>query len=650
MERWKKRAVELLGALVTEDKTPSVIPYYPQKTEILSAEPRSIQRAIPEAVGISSLRIASMLSELESERRANIHSITVVKGGRIISEASAPGYSAELPHLSHSMSKTLTGMAIGILVSEGRLSLGERVVDIFPEIPYKDERFSEISVEHLLTMTAGVDFAEAGVVTESEWTAAFFSSSMSFVPGERFAYNSMNSYILSRIVSRRAGMGLGDFLRTRIFAPLGIRSSFIEKSPEGEEKGGFGVYLSAESWARLGMMMAEGGSYRGRRVLPESWVRASVTTRAISPESAGDFNYGYHLWVHREREEFLFNGMLGQNVWICPANDIVVVISAGNNELFQQSPALYIVRKYLAGDLRDTQRRRDSLILRAGEKRFFESRRFARPLPDRRGLLYLLGFKEARPYSTAWDPLLGRYRMRENNCSLLPIFVRCLQNNLRAGIEYIELCREGERLFMIISEGGAVQRIEIGLYSHKETHLEYNREKYIARIMGEATYDVEGKPMFKIEMIFPELPNARMIELYAAGEDAFMMKLSESPNNRIAEPFIESLPVTNPRFAFAKQLLDRRFGGDFLKSKLARLFFPTLLIVREGAEREEELISYDAELFREETRSASVLVSMLLKFMKSDSDDEITDASPEEERRGFFSELFERIRRLSDKK
>ena len=193
MEKWKKRAVNLLSALAFgSDGTPSVIPYYPQKTKISSHEHKYFVRSVPERHGISSRRIYSMLCSLETEPRANVQGLMVLCGGEVISECTRDGYDLNTWRLSHSMSKTVTGMAIGMLVDEGKLRLTERLVDIFPEIPYKDKNFPLITVEHLLAMTSGVTFGEAGSVTEAEWTRAFFNSPLKFVPGSEFAYNSMD--------------------------------------------------------------------------------------------------------------------------------------------------------------------------------------------------------------------------------------------------------------------------------------------------------------------------------------------------------------------------------------------------------------------------------------------------------------------------
>lgn len=651
MERWKKRAVELLGALsLSGESSPSVIPYYPQKTAVSEPEMRSLPRATPESVGLSSVRLMDMLAELESERRANIHNVMVIKRGAVICEASAPGYDARLWHLSHSMSKTLTGMAIGLLVDDGVLSVSERVVDIFPGQKYSDPRFSELTVEQLLAMRSGVTFAELGVVTEDKWTEAFFSSEMHSSPGEKFAYNSMNSYILGKIAVKKSGVSLTELVTKRILSPLGIKKFLWECGPEGIEKGGFGVYLSAESWAKLGIMMLSGGVYAGRRILSHKWVSASVTTSSVSPESSGDFNYGYHLWVHRECDEFLFNGMLGQNVWVCPSNDTVVVINAGNSELFQQSPALYIVRKYLAGDIDDEIRFRNVRLLRAAEKRFFESRRYARPLSAKKGIFYFLGIKNPHPYSPAWNALLGRYLMRKNNDSLLPIFVRCMQNNLAAGIKLIEFSREGERLYMSVTEGDAVYKLEIGLFGFSDSVLDFNGELYRVRASGEAAYGFDGKPVFKIELAYPELPNSRFIELSAVPGEGFLMKLYESPDNRIAESFIETLHVTNPRLAFAKQLLERRLGADYLKNKLGAIFSPSLLLVDERAELREDILAREESSAEAENKTVKNIFALISRFIREDPvPDEASDIGEESDKQGFFGGLIERIKRLAKK-
>ena len=239
MEKWKRRSIDLLTTLVFGGRENiSVVPYYPQKTRVSATEEKFFKRTIPEKKGVSSRRLYNMLCELEAEKRANIHSITVLCGGEVICECATPGYDDKTWHVAHSMSKTVCGMVIGRLCDAGYVGVDMRLVDIFPEIAYKDKKFPLITVEHLLTMTSGVEFAEVGVITEKSWTETFFSSAVKFIPGAKFSYNSMNTYLLARIAERVTGRKFGRLAEELIFVPLGIKNYLWEIGPEGTEKGG----------------------------------------------------------------------------------------------------------------------------------------------------------------------------------------------------------------------------------------------------------------------------------------------------------------------------------------------------------------------------------------------------------------------------
>ena len=180
MEKWKRRSIDLLTALIFGGREDlSVVPYYPQKLRVSENEESYFKRTIPEKKGISSRRLYNMLCELEGERRANIHSLKVLSGKEVVCECHTPGYGGDIWHISHSMSKTVCGMIIGRLWDEGKINLDMRLCDLLPEIPYKDKKFPLITVDHLLAMTSGVEFGEAGSVTESSWTYSYFSSPVS---------------------------------------------------------------------------------------------------------------------------------------------------------------------------------------------------------------------------------------------------------------------------------------------------------------------------------------------------------------------------------------------------------------------------------------------------------------------------------------
>ncbi len=613
--KWKKRALELLvGLAFTNKKNPSVIPFTPSKTEISGLETRHFHRTTPERRGISSKRIYNMLSELEKNPRANIHNILIIKDGEVISEASRPGYDINIRHLSHSMSKTLTGMAIGILISEGKLSLNTHLVDIFPEYHYSDKRFEAITVHHLLCMSTGVGFSELASVADSEWSKTFFASNLSFAPGSCFAYNSMNSYMLAKIVVRITGMSLTAFMTEHLFKPLGIQNYFCEVGPEGVEKGGWGVYLSAESWAKLGVMMLCGGVFEGRRILPKAWVEKSVTAHMHTPETTGDFNYGYQIWVNRTSDEFLFNGMLGQNVWVCPHNNIVVVVNSENNELFQKSAVIEIIQKHLTGTLKSDVYDTGALaLLREKEKHFFESRALLKTLPKKRGLLCRLGIRSRTPFDTRWNKIVGAYTFAQNNHGILPLFIRAMQNNYTGGIEEITFKRCGESLFMTSCEGGKKYRLEVGLYGFSDNVLNFNGEVYIIRARGSSGENEDGYSIFDIELVLPEMPNSRRIR-FSFGEDGrIIMRLSENPNDKIAEPFIEGIYTTNPKLAFVARMLEFKLGTRFINKKLEALFAPTLVGVSKTSRKYEDIVANENARAEEAKRSTEAISALILK-------------------------------------
>ncbi len=621
MEKWKKRSVELITSLLFGGKVDmNVMPLYPQKYKVSERERPFFKRSLPEKKGISSRRIYNMLCELESERRAGVHSLMVLCDGDVICECSADGYSVNEWHVSHSMSKTVLGMVIGKLVDDRKIDLEWKVSEIFPEIAYKDKRFPLITVEHLLSMTSGVDFAEAGAVTERDWTVAFFSSVVRFVPGTKFAYNSMNSYVLARIAERVTGRSFGSLADEYIFDPLGITNYLWERGPEGTEKGGWGLYMSAESWAKVGYMLHCDGVFMGKRILSEEWVHASSTVKAISPESMGNFNYAYQMWVGRDNREILFNGMLGQNVWICPKNNIIAVVTSGNNEFFQDSPALEIIRKYLGGTINDEVDQKSIRLLASKQQTFFNSRRWVHPRERGGGFGYFMRIKSRTAFDTAWNEILGNYVITKNNATTMPLILRVIQNSLNSSIDYVRLYRVGEELILAVREGGEEITIKIGLYGYKNNLCDLRGEKYIIRALGEAVSDPDGNIVYKIELIFPETANTRMIVIKKKDEGIIRLFLSEKPNHRLAENVLHRYRETSGAISFAADLLERRIGERELESLINRVFNPMLIGVSTSLLDHASILKKENERFNTESGTIKIIRALVDRFFKENNE------------------------------
>ncbi len=627
MEIYKKRGLELISKLaLSNTKYPAVVKYTPTKTKLSREEKGDLQRLSPERVGVSPSVITALLEALEEERRANIHSMIIVKDGFVIAECARRGYSPRLAHLSHSMSKTVTGMLIGMLIDDGKLSIDDTLGSFFPEYDVHPET-ANISIENLLIMSSGIAFSEIGAVTDVRWTETFLGSAPAFKEGEKFAYNSMNSYMLMaiahNIISEQYGKSVKEFLEERLFSPLGITEYFWEIGPEDVEKGGWGLYLSPESWAKLGIMMLNSGEYNGSRILSEKFVSAATSTQSITPEETGDFNYGYQLWVARETQDFLFNGMLGQNVLVIPKNNIVVAINSGNNELFQESPALRIIREHLSGELWQKKATRSYILaMRKKIDSFFDGRLAVRPKERRRGLAELFGFKSKEPFDTAFSPLLmTRFVFADNAQGILPLFVRAMQNNYQGGIKSFEFKRTGERLCLTVTEGETEYEYKIGFYDYLFSDLDYCGEKYTVGALARARTDERGEFTYDFEFIFPELPNTRTLSLKLNPNGTLTVRMSEIPDSKIAASFIDSIPAMSPKINFALGMLESNLGKNFIERRISELFSPTVYAVSDHAEDFNALIDYENFRVKEKLSSLGMVRMLISRFTGAEEGD-----------------------------
>ncbi len=648
MERWVKRTIEFGAGLVFLNKqNPSVIPYYPQKTEVSGEEEKYFHRTSPEKKGVSSGRITALIKAIEKEKRANIHTMIIIKDGEIISEFSHPGYDTNIWHLAYSMSKSVTGILIGMLVDDGLLKLDTPIYKIFPEVQYRQSDFEKITVRHLITMTAGIRFSEAGSLTETKWTESFFDSTLAYIPGTEFMYNSMNSYILARIVERVSGKSFYEFSSERLFAPLHIKNYFWEKSAEGTEKGGWGLFMSAESWAKLGQMMLDRGVFEGKRIVSEEWVRESTSVKAETTETTGHYDYGYHIWADKESDAFLFNGMLGQNVWVCPKNRIVAVFLSGNNELFQNSPTLALVESYLGidleNDISDSCFSGDTSDLHIAEKNFFVSRHWIRPATEKKGISYRLGLKHKTPYPEEWEMLFGKYHFVKNGYGIVPLLCRGMQNNFKSSIDGVAFERDGDEVYFIYKEGGSTYRFEIGFYDFKETVIDLRGEKYIVKVIGEAMEDEDRNMVFKLELLFPEIPNTRMIKFTLPEDDMLLMRMSEMPSDKIVGVYLDEIAAANPRIGFFKDMIDKRLGNTFADRRLHETFFPTLVGAKKGSERYTEILDLQRAKLKAQEKNNRIVDAIIDKLLHDDDIDGIDD-------RGFFGELLDIIKSRMPKK
>jgi CubicO group peptidase (beta-lactamase class C family) len=281
------------------------------------------------------------------------YGVVVVQGGRLLTER----YANEIDHwdrpaepvdrhtqlLSWSMAKSFTHALVGVLVGASRLD-----VDAPANVPaWKDDERAEITLDHLLCMRDGLDFAEdyalpptggasvdAGVSNVIEMLfgegkddvlAYAESRKLRATPGERFNYSSGTSNIVSGIIGREVGFAddFDRFMKSRLLEPIGIRNARLGFDAAGTFIGSSYLYMPAREFAKFGLLYLRGGTWDGNEIVPRAWVDHGRTPRS-KDESDGRI-HGAHWWVvGDDLGTWWASGYDGQSILVCPALDLVV--------------------------------------------------------------------------------------------------------------------------------------------------------------------------------------------------------------------------------------------------------------------------------------------------------------------------------------
>jgi CubicO group peptidase (beta-lactamase class C family) len=294
-----------------------------------------LPRSSPEAQGISSAGIRAFV-EAANEKVNTMHSFMLVRHGHVIAEGWWKPESADKPHVMHSLSKSFTSTAVGLAVAEGKLSVDDLVLKFFPEDapPEPSAKLKSMRVRDLLTMSTGHE-TEAKFTPETPWVQTFLAHPVPHKPGAHFLYNTPGSYMLSAIVQKVTGQTVLDYLRPRLFEPLGIDNPEWGSSPQGVTFGGFGLKIRTEDVAKFGQLYLQKGQWNGKQLVPASWVE-QATARQVSngsdPAKDWDQGYGFQFWRCRHGA-FRGDGANGQFCIVLPEQDAVIAITAETRDM-----------------------------------------------------------------------------------------------------------------------------------------------------------------------------------------------------------------------------------------------------------------------------------------------------------------------------
>lgn len=297
---------------------------------------RSLPRSTPERQGISSADILDFIAAAD-QQIDTMNSFMLVRHGSVVAEGWWGPYDAATPHILYSLSKSFTSTAVGLAIGEGKMSLDDGVLKFFPDdAPAEPSpNLKAMRVRDLLRMATG-NQTEAPILTANEpWTRTFLAHPVPFKPGTHFLYNSPATYMLSAIVQKVTGMTVLDYLKPRLFEPLGIDNPSWIANPQGISMGAFGLSLRTEDIARFGLLYLQKGKWKGKQLVPSQWIEeatAMQTSNGSSPNSDWDQGYGYQFWRSRHNT-YRGDGAFGQYCMIIPEFDAVVVITSGVRDM-----------------------------------------------------------------------------------------------------------------------------------------------------------------------------------------------------------------------------------------------------------------------------------------------------------------------------
>lgn len=593
------------------------VDYFPQKPDFPfdAVYEQAFARATPESQGISSDLFAALLRELDASKDTEMHHFMALRHGKVICECNFAPYPKGMWHITHSMCKSITGMAIGMLIEEEKLKLDENIYDIFPD---HINAFSKIfrpaiTVENLLTMTSGVTFNESGIVSGNDWLGSFLNASVNGKPGTEFQYNSLNTYVLSAIVTKRTGETLTEYLTPRLFGPLGITKYYWETCPKGITKGGWGLFLCAEDMAKLGQLYLQRGKWNGQQLVSEYWIEIS-TARHLKTQN-DTYGYGYQLWMEQRPGSFEYNGMLGQNVIIYPDMDMVLVTNAGNKEMFQDCIMLNIIRKYfpvnyhpadvlpenplsysllkrLCGELENGENNNRSTSLRGGWKRNVVSRR---KHSDKK-YSYRISAAVDRPsdHHSFMRAVSGRtYVMEQQNIGIAPLFVQVFHNNMTDGISEISFTYDAGNFYVSFTEGEVIHKLPVGFGRAADGCVDLHGEHYLVATLGEFARDENDIPVLKLEITFIEECVKRKAHIFFHEDNGIEIRWNETPGKKMILAGLSSITEElSGNFLYNSLLGDHNITTELLHRLMEQTIEPA---VRGYLKRPEETGSIDTD-------------------------------------------------------
>jgi CubicO group peptidase (beta-lactamase class C family) len=329
-------AVEALMPLFATQGTPAAQAevILPQRTYWPTSGWRT---STPEEQGMDSELLADMW-EYVQENGLRVDTVTIVRHGYLVLDAYTDSDEENSTHQLYSCTKSVTSALVGIALDQGYIqSVDQPVLSFFPErtVANLDARKEAMTLEHLLTMTDGLDWVRKDVYVtssgdttpamtqSSDWFQFTLDRRMAEKPGSRWNYNGGASHLLSAIIQETTGITALEFAEEHLFGPLGISEVLWSSDPQGRSYGASYLRMMPRDMAKFGYLYLNEGMWDGKQVVPAGWIKASTVNHSPTPQ----IYYGYQWWIMPWAGYYSAVGARGQYITVLPELDMVVVFT-----------------------------------------------------------------------------------------------------------------------------------------------------------------------------------------------------------------------------------------------------------------------------------------------------------------------------------
>ena len=344
--------------------------WYPRKNagKYNYARPKSLNDGLPtaslEGTGLDAAALAQMVDKISDGSLPNVHSVLIVKDGKLVFEEYFYEYNANTLHQIRSATKSFVSALIGIAIGKGLIkSKNETVISFFPEYQLANltEDKKRITIENMLNNQSGLDCNdhdgnspgnEVKMYPTADWVKFTLDLPMAGKPGTEARYCSGNVATLKRIIEKASGKSLYTFAKENLFDPLGSRGYKWNFKPDSSQVNTFGqLYIKPRDMAKFGLLFLNKGKWNNKQIIPDTWVKETLT-----PQTSIDNTAYSHLWWHPwlnvngiRNNAIVARGNGGQRIYLRPDLNMVVVITGGNYNSESSSDKLlayYILPAY----------------------------------------------------------------------------------------------------------------------------------------------------------------------------------------------------------------------------------------------------------------------------------------------------------------